>query len=70
MQAQLGYEAVTAGTLMSQEFIGLYDDETAAQALARLRVSHLPLENASLVFVVDEHRGLSGIAHGARAAAS
>ena len=65
VQALLGYEEVTAGTLMSQEFIGLYDDETAAQALARLRLSRLPLENASVVFVVDQHRGRKWNRHGA-----
>lgn len=61
VQALLGYEEVSAGTLMSEEFICLYDDETADQAIARLRSSHLPSENASVVFVVDQHQGLNGI---------
>jgi len=56
----LGYDPTTAGGLMSPDFIAVYTQATAAEALDRLRHSSHPHEALIWVFVVNTHRRYRG----------
>jgi hypothetical protein len=60
VRALLGYDPAEAGGLMSTEFVCLYRQATAAEALERVRRADVPAELLTTVFVMDSHRQLEG----------
>src|SRR5581483_12160032 len=60
VRALLGYDPAQAGGLMSTEFICLYRQATAGEALDRVRRSSVPADLLTTVFVMDSHRRLEG----------
>jgi hypothetical protein len=60
VRALLGYDPALAGGLMSTEFVCLYRQATAAEALERVRRAEVPAELLTTVFVMDSHRHLEG----------
>jgi CBS domain-containing protein len=56
----LGYAPATAGGLMSPDFVCVYGQATAAEALDRLRLSRAAPETLEMVFVMNTHRRLQG----------
>ena len=60
VRALLGYDPALAGGLMSTEFVCLYRQATAAEALERVRRADVPAELLTTVFVMDSHRQLEG----------
>jgi CBS domain-containing protein len=60
IEGLLGYNPSTAGGLMSPEFIGLAESETAATALERVRASEIAPETLTTVFLNDAEGKLSG----------
>jgi hypothetical protein len=60
VRALLGYDPAQAGGLMSTEFICLYRQASAAEALERVRRADVPPELLTTVFVMDSHRQLEG----------
>jgi CBS domain-containing protein len=60
IEGLLGYNPSTAGGLMSPEFIGLAESETAATALERVRSSEIAPETLTTVFLNDADGKLSG----------
>jgi CBS domain-containing protein len=57
----LGYNPATAGGLMSPDFVALFETETVAHALDRLRRSELPEETITTIFTLDSERHLRGV---------
>ncbi|MBD2502071.1 magnesium transporter [Anabaena azotica] len=57
----LGYEADTAGRIMTLEFIALKDNMTVAQALERIRCLANASEMIYYLYVTDQARRLTGI---------
>lgn len=57
----LGYEADTAGRIMTLEFIALKDNMTVAQALERIRSLANASEMIYYLYVTDQARRLAGI---------
>ena len=60
IEALLGYNPSTAGGLMSPDFIGLSEDETAAAAIERVRSSEIAPGTLTTVYVIDAEGGLTG----------
>jgi hypothetical protein len=60
VRALLGYDPAEAGGLMSTEFVCLYRQATATEALERVRRADVPAELLTTVFVMDSHRQLEG----------
>ena len=60
VRALLGYDPALAGGLMSTEFLCLYRQATAAEALERVRRAEVPPELLTTVFTMDSHRQLEG----------
>jgi len=56
----LGHDPATAGGLMSPEFVCVYGQSTAGEALARLRLSRAAAETLETVFVMNTQRRLFG----------
>ena len=56
----LGHGPATAGGLMSPEFVCVYSQATAAEALERLRLSKAAAETLEVVFVMNTQRKLYG----------
>jgi CBS domain-containing protein len=56
----LGHDPATAGGLMSPEFVCVYGQATAAEALQRLRLSKAAAEMLEVVFVMNTQRKLYG----------
>ena len=56
----LGHDPATAGGLMSPEFVCVYGQATAAEALERLRLSKAAAEMLEVVFVMNTQRRLYG----------
>jgi magnesium transporter len=59
-EALLGYAPATAGGLMSPDFVCVYAQATAREALDRVRRSHGPPETLEMVFVMNTHRRIQG----------
>lgn len=55
-----GYDAASAGGLMSPDFIVLYSQATQREAVERIRNSMAPSESLAAVFVVNMARRLKG----------
>jgi len=60
VRALLGYDAATAGGLMSPDFVCVYAQATKTEALARLTRSRAPAEALTWIFVMNEHKRLTG----------
>jgi CBS domain-containing protein len=60
LRALMGYETATAGGLMSPDFLCLYTQATRDEALERVARSDLPHETLAYVFVMNQHRRLTG----------
>jgi len=56
----LGHDPATAGGLMSPDFVCVYGQATAGEALERLRRSKAPPETLETVFVMNTQRRLTG----------
>jgi len=56
----LGHDPATAGGLMSPDFICVYGQSTATEALDRLRLSPAAAETLEVVFVMNTQRRLFG----------
>src|SRR6185437_5121181 len=56
----LGFDAATAGGLMSPEFVCLYMQATPAEALDRIRGSRGSAEALACVYVMNTHKRLRG----------
>jgi CBS domain-containing protein len=55
-----GYDPATAGGLMSPDFVCVYRQATAAEALERVRAARLPAETLAWIFVMNTHKRLVG----------
>jgi hypothetical protein len=60
VRALLGYDPAEAGGLMSPDFVSVYRQATAAEALDRVRRSGLPDANLASVYVMDSKHRFSG----------
>src|SRR5262245_56660216 len=60
VRALLGYDAATAGGLMSPDFVCVYAQATKEEALSRVTRSRAPAEALTWVFVMNEHKRLTG----------
>jgi CBS domain-containing protein len=60
LRALLGYDAATAGGLMSPDFVCVYPQATREDVLERLRVSRASAETLSWVFVMSSSKRLTG----------
>jgi CBS domain-containing protein len=60
LRALLGYDAATAGGLMSPELVAVYSQATVAEALERVRGSRCTPEALAEVYVVNTARRLKG----------
>jgi CBS domain-containing protein/sporulation protein YlmC with PRC-barrel domain len=60
VRALLGHNPSTAGGLMNPDFISVPASEPAGEAIARVRASELGPQQASFVYVTDEHGALLG----------
>ncbi len=60
VEALLGFGPATAGGLMSPDFICVYGQSTAAEALDRVRRSSAAPETLEMVFVMNTHRRVQG----------
>lgn len=63
VRALLGYDAATAGGLMSPDFVCVYSQATKTEALGRLAQSRASAEALTWLFVMNEHKRLSGAVH-------
>lgn len=60
VEALLGYAPATAGGLMSPDFVCVYSQATASEALDRLRLSRAAPETLEMVFVMGTSRRVQG----------
>ncbi len=60
LRTLLGYEPMTAGGLMSPEFVAVYTQATQAEALDRIRRAAAPSESLAWMFVINTHRRYRG----------
>jgi CBS domain-containing protein len=60
VRALLGYDPAEAGGLMSPDFVGVYRQATAAEALERVRRSSLADELLASVYVIDARQRFVG----------
>lgn len=60
LRTLMGFEAATAGGLMSPDFLCLYLQATREEALERVERSQLPHETLAYVFVMNQHHRLRG----------
>jgi CBS domain-containing protein len=61
VRALLGYDAATAGGLMSPDFVCVYSQATHAEALERIRMSRSSAEALACVFVMNARKRLTGM---------
>ena len=60
VRALLGYDPTTAGGLMSPEFVCVYSQATAAEALERVRSTSTSAEALAWIYVMNTNRRLIG----------
>jgi CBS domain-containing protein len=60
LRALLGYEPLTAGGLMSPEFVAVYTQATPAEVLDRVRRAAAPSDALGWVLVINTHRRYRG----------
>jgi CBS domain-containing protein len=60
LRALLGYEPLTAGGLMSPEFVAVYTQATQEEALDRVRRAVSPSDALAWVFVINTHQRYRG----------
>ncbi|MGN6431302.1 MAG: magnesium transporter MgtE N-terminal domain-containing protein [Gaiellaceae bacterium] len=60
LRSLLGYEPLTAGGLMSPEFVVVYTQATRQEALERVRRAAAPSDALAWVFVINTHRRYRG----------
>jgi CBS domain-containing protein len=60
VRALLGHDPATAGGLMSPEFVCVYTQASAGEALARVRTSRFSPEALGWVYVMNTHKRLVG----------
>jgi CBS domain-containing protein len=60
VETLLGYAPATAGGLMSPDFVCLYSQATAEEALDRLRMSRAAPETLETIFVMNTQRRVTG----------
>jgi Mg/Co/Ni transporter MgtE len=60
VRALLGFDPATAGGLMSPDFVCLYAHATHAEALDRVRTSHVSADSLAWIFVMNAHKRLTG----------
>ena len=60
LRTLLGYEPLTAGGLMSPEFVAVYTQATQAEALDRVRRAAAPSDALAWIFTITTHRRYRG----------
>jgi CBS domain-containing protein len=60
VRALLGYDAATAGGLMSPEFVCVYTQATQAEVLERIRLSRSSAEALARIYVMNAGKRLTG----------
>ncbi|HTS73848.1 MAG TPA: CBS domain-containing protein [Gaiellaceae bacterium] len=60
LRALLGYEPLTAGGLMSPEFVAVYTQATQQEALDRVRRAAAPSDALAWIFAISTHRRYRG----------
>jgi Mg/Co/Ni transporter MgtE len=60
VRALLGYDATTAGGLMSPDFICMYSQATRDEVLDRVRRSTCSPDSVTWIYVMNQHRRLKG----------
>lgn len=60
LRALLGYEPLTAGGLMSPEFVAVYTQATQHEALDRVRRAAAPSDALAWIFTINTHRRYRG----------
>ncbi len=60
VRALLGYDAATAGGLMSPDFVCVYSQATHSEVLERVGVSHGSAEALAWIYVMNTHKRLIG----------
>src|SRR5690349_19093452 len=60
LRALLGYEPLTAGGLMSPEFVAVYTQATQEEALDRVRRAACPSDALAWIFTINTHRRYRG----------
>ncbi len=60
LRTLLGYEPMTAGGLMSPEFVALYSQATQEETLERVKRATAPSEALAWIFVINTHRRYRG----------
>jgi CBS domain-containing protein len=60
VRALLGYDAATAGGLMSPEFVCVYAQATEAEVLERIRMSRCSAEALAWIYVMNARKRLTG----------
>lgn len=61
VESLLGYEADSAGGIMTPDFIALPENITAGEAIQSIQKDHLDVEMPFYLYVVDENRKLVGV---------
>lgn len=61
VESLLGYEADSAGGIMTPDFIALPEEITAGDAIRSIQQEHLDVEMPFYLYVVDENRKLVGV---------
>jgi CBS domain-containing protein len=60
LRTLLGYEPLTAGGLMSPEFVAVYTQATQEEALDRVRRANAPSDALAWIFTINTHRRYRG----------
>ena len=63
VRALLGYDATTAGGLMSPDFICIFSQATRDEVIDRIRRSTGPADSLAWIFVMNQHHRLKGAIH-------